>query len=143
MVKEQTLQSIGTPPPLGSLVRASLLTPLDSGTAKHGEAVQAVVSKPLMDGDRLILPQGTLLNGSVLQVRPARRLKHNGQLRIAFHELALPSGSTFRVDTTLAGIEAGETDNLDAEGAAKATNPKSRYVRTGIAVSLAMVGPGI
>ena len=142
MVEAQTLQSIGTPPPLGSLVRASLLTPLDSGTAKHGEAVQAVVSKPLMDGNRLILPQGTLLNGSVLQVRPARRMKRNGQLRIAFHELVLPNGSPFRVDTTLAGIEARETDNLDAEGAAKATNPKSRYVNTGIAVSLAMVGQG-
>jgi len=141
-VKEQTLQSIGTPPPPGSLVRASLLTPLDSGTAKRGETVQAVTSRPLFDEDRLILPQGTLLNGSVLQARPARRLKHNGQLRIAFHELVLPSGSTFRVDTTLAGIQAGQTDNLDPEGAAKATNPKSRYVTTGIAVSLAWLGSG-
>jgi hypothetical protein len=141
-VKEQTLQSIGTPPPPGSLVRASLLTPLDSGTAKRGETVQAVTSRPLFDGDRLILPQGTLLNGSVLQVRPARRMKHNGQLRIAFHELTLPSGSTFRVDTTLAGIQAGQTDDLDPEGLAKATNPKSRYVTTGIAVSLAWLGSG-
>jgi hypothetical protein len=106
-VKEQTLQSIGTPPPPGSLVRASLLTPFDSGTAKRGDKVQAVASRPLFDGDRLILPQGTLLNGSVLQVRPAGHLKHNGQLRIAFHELVLPEGSTFRVDTTLAGIQAG------------------------------------
>lgn len=141
-VKEQTVQSIGAPPPPGSLVRASLLTPLDSATAKRGETVQAIVSRPLFDGDRLILPQGTLLNGSVLQARPARRLKHNGQLRIAFHELTLPSGSTFRVDTTLAGVQAGQTDDLDPEGAAKATNPKSRYVNTGIAVSLAMVGQG-
>lgn len=138
----RTLQSVGTPPPPGSLVRASLLTPLDSGSAKHGETVQAVVSKPLFDGDRLILPQGTLLNGTVLQVRPARRMKHNGQLRIAFHQLVLPSGSTFRVDTTLAGIQGGEADKLDSEGAAKATTPKSRYVTTGIAVSLAMVGQG-
>lgn len=141
-IKEQIFQSIGTPPPPGSLVRASLLTPLDSATTKRGETVQAVVSRPLFDRDRLILPQGTLLNGSVLQVRPARRLKHNGQLRIAFHELVLPSGSTFRVDTTLAGIEGGQTDSLDSEGAAKATNPKSRYVNTGIAVSLAVVGQG-
>lgn len=140
--KDQMFQSIGAPPPPGSLVRASLLTPLDSGTAKRGEAVQAVVSRPLFDGDRLILPQGTLLNGSVLQVRAARRLKHNGQLRIAFHELALPNRSTFRVDTMLAGIEAGQTSDLDPEGAAKATNPRSRYVTTGIAVSLAWVGSG-
>jgi hypothetical protein len=141
-VQEQNLKSVGAAPPPGSLVRASLVTPLDSGTATHGERVQAVVSRPLFDGDRLILPQGTRLNGTVLQVRPARHLKHNGQLRIAFHELVLPSGSTFRVDTMVAGIEGEKTDRLDAEGAAKATNPKSRYVNTGIAVSLAVVGSG-
>jgi hypothetical protein len=143
-VKEQELQSIGTPPPPGSLARASLVTPLDSGTTKHGATVQAVVSKPLFAEDHLILPQGTLLNGSVLQVRPARRLKHNGELRIAFHELTLPSGATFRVDTTLKAIQAANSDSpsLDQEGGAKATNPKSRYVTTGISVSLAMVGSG-
>jgi hypothetical protein len=64
-----------------------------------------------------LLPQGTRLNGSVLQVRPARHLKHNGELRISFHELVLPSGSV-RVDTTLEGIQTGEADNasLDPEG---------------------------
>ena len=140
--KQQELQSIGTPPPAGSLVRASLITPLDSATTKHEAPVQAVVSKPLFDGDRLILPQGTLLHGSVLQVRPARRLKHNGELRMAFHQLELPNGSTFRVDTTIEGIQAGTSETLDSEGAAKATNPKSRYINTGIAVTLAMVGSG-
>jgi hypothetical protein len=138
------LQAIGTLPPPGSLVRASLVTPLDSGTTKHGAPVEAVVSKPLFDGDRLILPQGTRLNGSVLQVRPARRLKRNGQLRISFHELVLPSGSSARVDTTIEGIQTGGADNarLDPEGGAKATNPKSRYLTTGLSVSLAMIGSG-
>jgi hypothetical protein len=143
-VNEQARVPVGTLPPPGSLVSASLITPLDSGTAKFGETVQAVVTKPLFDGNRLVLPQGSLLNGSVLQVRPARHLKHNGELRIAFHELVLPSGSSFRVDTTLEAVQAGQAVNpsLDPEGGAKATNPKSRYVTTGFAVSLAMVGSG-
>jgi hypothetical protein len=142
--KEEAFQAIATLPPPGSLVRASLITPLDSGTTKHGAPVQAVVSKPLFDGDHLILPQGTQLNGSVLQVRPARRLKHNGELRISFHELVLPSGSSVRADTTIEGIQTGEADNasIDPEGGAKATNPKSRYVTTGLSVTLAMIGSG-
>jgi hypothetical protein len=141
---EEALQAIGTLPPPGSLVRASLVTSLDSGTTKHGAPVEAVVSKPLFDGDRLILPQGTRLNGSVLQVRPARRLKHNGELRISFHELVPPSGSSVQVDTTIEGIQSGQGDNasLDSEGGAKARNPKSRYVTTGLSVSLAMIGSG-
>ena len=144
-VKEQTLQSIGTPPPAGSLVRASLLTPLDSGTTKRGETVQAVVCKPtLLDKDSSdsaagnTAERGRGATGAACMASEAR----NGQLRIAFHELVLPSGSTFRVDTTLAGIQGGQNDNLDQEGAAKATNPKSRYITTGIAVTLAMIGSG-
>jgi hypothetical protein len=141
---EEALQAIGTLPPPGSLVRASLVTPLDSATTKYGAPVETVVSKPLFDGDRLILPQGTRLDGSVLQVRPARRLKRNGQLRIAFHELVLPTGSSARVETTIEGIQSGQGDNasLDPEGGAKATSPKSRFVTTGLSVSLALVGQG-
>jgi hypothetical protein len=142
LLNAKAIESIGTTPPPGSVVRASLVTPLDSGTTQRGAAVRAMVIKPLFDGDRLILPQGTQLNGSVLQVRPARRLKRNGQLRIAFHEMALPGGSPLRVDTTMEGIQAGEGAKLDSEGATKATNPKSRYVNTAISISLAMVGSG-
>jgi hypothetical protein len=142
--KEETLHAIGTLPPPGSLVHASLVTPLDSATTKYGTPVEAAVAKPLFDGDLLILPQGTRLEGSVLQVRPARRLKRNGQLRIAFHDLVLPSGSSARVDTTIEGIQRGQGDNasLDPEGGAKATSPKSRFVTTGLSVSLALVGQG-
>jgi hypothetical protein len=104
-------------------VRASLVTPLDSGTTKHGAPVEAVVSKPLFDGDRLILPQGTLLDGSVLQVRPAGHLKHNGQLRISFHELVLPSGSSVRVDTTIEGIQ---TERRTTPGSIRKAAPKRR-----------------
>jgi hypothetical protein len=55
---EHAFQSVGALPPPGSVVSASLITPLNSATTKRGAEVQAVVSKPLFDGDRLILPQG-------------------------------------------------------------------------------------
>jgi hypothetical protein len=142
LMTAKAIESIGTTPPPGSVVRAALLTPLDSGTTQRGAAVQAMVTKPLFDADRLILPQGTQLNGSVLQVRPARSLKRNGQLRIAFHEMVLPGGSPVRVDTTIEGLQAAEGAKLDSEGSAKTTNSKSRYVNTAISVSLAMVGSG-
>ena len=142
--KEEALEAVGTLPPPGSLVRASLNTPLDSAATNYGAPVEAVVSKPLFDGERLILPQGTRLEGSVLQVRPARRLKRNGALRIGFHDLVLPSGLSTRVDTTIEGMQSGQSDNasLDPEGGAKAASPKSRFVTTGLSVSLAIVGSG-
>jgi type IV secretory pathway VirB10-like protein len=75
--------SIGSELPAGSVVHARLVTPLSSATAHQGQDVEAVLSQPLMDGARLVLPQGSRLKGTVRQAQPARRMKRNGQLRIA------------------------------------------------------------
>jgi hypothetical protein len=138
-------QSIAHPVlPDGSVVEARLLTPLDSATAHWGDPVAAIVTKPLFDGSRLIIPEGSLLKGFVLQVRPARRMSRNGQLRPVFHQLTLPDGIQHKVEASLAGIEAGKAQGLqiDAEGGAQATAPKDRYLDTAIAVTLAAASQG-
>ncbi len=136
--------SIGTTPPEGSVVHARLMTPLSSATAQKGDSVEAAVSQPLFDGGKLILPQGSFLKGSVVQVSSARRLSRNGQLRFVFHDLVLPDGVEEKVDAVLSGVEAGKADNLklDSEGGAQATSPKSRYWKTGIAMGMAAVSMG-
>jgi hypothetical protein len=138
------LSSIGTEPPPGSLVHAMLLTPLDSKHTQKGSDVDAVLSQPLFDKERLILPAGTRLRGSVLQVRPARSLHRNGQLRIAFREVILPDGVVQSVDTSLQGIESDAAGNvqLDTEGGAKSTPSKTRFLTTGASVGLALIGSG-
>ncbi|HLW84460.1 MAG TPA: hypothetical protein VKR60_04540 [Candidatus Sulfotelmatobacter sp.] len=136
---EQAL-SIGSAVPPGSVVHARLITPLTSATTQKGDEVEAVLSRPLFDGDHLILPQGSRLRGSVLQVRPARRLKKNGQLRMTFRELTPPDGIAEKIEATLEAVEAAKNGNvkLDAEGGAEATTPKTRYLN--LAVSLWLAG---
>lgn len=140
---EQAL-SIGGPLPTGSVVHARLITPLSSASTQKGEEVEAVLSRPLFDGDHLILPQGSRLRGSVLQVRPARRLKRNGQLRMTFHELAPPDGVAEKIQATLEAVEAAKNGNvkLDAEGGAEATTSKTRYLSTALSVGLAAASGG-
>jgi hypothetical protein len=92
-VSADALSAIGTSPPPGSLVHAILLTPLNSATTLKNADVEAELSQPLIDQGCLILPAGTRLRGTVLQVQPARRLHRNGQLRISFREVILPNGT--------------------------------------------------
>ena len=143
-VSAASFSSIGTQPPPGSLVHAMLLTPLDSKHTQKGGDVEAALSQPLFDKERLILPAGTRLRGSVLQVRPARSLHRNGQLRIAFHHVILPDGAVQTVDTSLQGIESDAAGHvqLDTEGGAKSTPSKTRYLSTGASVGLALIGSG-
>jgi hypothetical protein len=133
--------SLGSAFPEGSVVHARLVTPLSSATAHKGQDVEAVLSQPLMDGERLILPQGSRLKGTVKQAQPARRMKKNGQLRIAFSELVPPDGIEQKIVATLEGVQAGKDANvkLDSEGGAEATTSKSRYLGTAVSLGLAMM----
>lgn len=138
-VKPEALTSVGAPPPTGSVVHARLVTPLSSATAKKGDSVEALITEPLVVSDHLILPEGSLIKGSVMQVQPARRLARNGQLRILFHEVAPPNGLEQKVETSLEGVavDKGEHLKLDSEGGAQVTTPRTRYLTTGIQVMLA------
>ena len=138
-LKPETLTEIGTQPPPGSVVRALLVTPLNSATSRKGDPVEAVISQPLVVSDHLVLPEGSHIRGSVLQVVPARRMARNGQLRIVFHQVVPPSGIEEKVEASLEGVAVakGEHLTLDAEGGAQVTSPKTRYLTTAIAVTLA------
>jgi len=138
-VSPEALANIGSPPPDGSVVRARLVTPLNSATARSGDPVEAMVTQPLVVSDRLILPEGSVIKGSVVQARQARRFGRNGQLRILFHQVAPPNGLEQKVEANLEGVAVAKDEHLklDSEGGAEVTTPRTRYLTTGIAVMLA------
>jgi hypothetical protein len=140
MMTPAMASSIGGPLPPGSVVHARLVTPLTSATSQKGEMVEAVISEPLLNSDHeVILPQGSRLSGTVSQVKPAHRMKKNGQLRIRFQELTQPDGMEGKVEATLEGVQSSKDANvkLDPEGGAEATTPKARYLATALSLTLA------
>jgi hypothetical protein len=124
-----------------SLVRVRLLNGLNSKTAKRGDDVEAALSQPLFEEKQLVLPQDTRLKGTVVQARGARMWHRNGELRINFREIVLPSGLEETIVSNVEGVEAGKGGNvkLDSEGGAKATSSNTRYINTAIAVGLAAI----
>jgi hypothetical protein len=135
----EKVHMVGTAPAAGSIIHALLKTPLSSASVQKGEAVEAVMTEPLLTDSQLILPEGTLLKGSVLQVQPARRLHRNGQLRIVFHQVVPPKSAEQQVEASLEGVEVKDDQNLslDSEGGAQTTTPRTRYLTTGISVAIA------
>ncbi len=130
--------SIGVVPPDGSLLQARLVTPLSSATSHQGDAVEAIVSRPILDGGKLILPQGSRLEGTVVQVQAAHHPARNGELRIVFRDLKLPDGVDEKVAASLEGVESAKRNNvsLDSEGGARAAAPTTRFLSTTASVGL-------
>lgn len=135
----EKVHMVGTAPAPGSVIHAMLKTPLSSATVQKGETVEAVMTEPLLTDNQLVLPEGTLLKGSVLQVQPARRFHRNGQLRIVFHEIVPPRSAEQHVEASLEGVEVKDDQHLslDSEGGAQTTTPKTRYLTTGVSIALA------
>lgn len=131
----------------GITVSARLRDSLDSKTSKKGDAVIALVTAPVFDKEhKLVLPEGTEIDGLVSASKPARKFGRNGQLRFAIRgvkEIDQPAGRpTEKVYGTLTGAEGSKGQNLsvDAEGNVKANPDKNRFVAPLLLAATAMEG---
>ncbi|HLZ11886.1 MAG TPA: hypothetical protein VKP58_04810 [Candidatus Acidoferrum sp.] len=134
---QEELASLGNAPEADSLLQARLTAGVSSADATRGAAVNAVLTKPIFSADhRLLLPANTKLVGLVQDAKPARNLHRNGELRIAFNRMELPSGAIQAMQGTLEGMQVDRSDHLvlDEEGGTHATTPKTRYLSTGFAI---------
>jgi len=77
--------------PAGTRVDARLESAVQTATSNAGDAIVAVVAEPLRAAGRVIVPQGSRLNGRVETIQPASR-NNEGRVRLAFREIEFPDG---------------------------------------------------
>lgn len=90
-VPPESLALVGTQPPADTVAHARLITPVDSASSKPGEKVEAALAEPVYSADhKLLLPEGTRLEGAVVAARRARWFHRAGRLRFSFRDIELP-----------------------------------------------------
>jgi hypothetical protein len=139
---QQQMAAVGSTPPADVLLHARLMLEVSSATATRGNPVIAELTEPIYSEDRrLVLPAQSRLIGQVVEARHARHLHRNGELRVIFEHLEVPGGDLQRVQGSLEGIEVDRSAHLklDEEGGAHATDSKTRYLSTGVALLMAAV----
>lgn len=109
--------------PVSWLISASLKETLSSESTAQGTAIHANVMQPVFNPDHTVaVPQGSVLDGIVTQVRPARRFGRAGVLRFDFRQLTVPEQHTTQdIQASLNGVDAagGKDLALDSEGRLK------------------------
>jgi len=119
-----------------AIISARLLRPLTSKSALRGMPVEAVVTEPLLGANQQVeVPQGTLLEGKVMQAKPAGKWGRNGVLRFAFEEIRFPAGFRQPVHGSARSVDADQSMSLrmDAEGGA---TPQRRSAIAPLAMGL-------
>lgn len=147
-IARQDLASIGTHPQPDTIAQIRFLSTFNSADSHVGDPLQAVLSQPLFSTDhKLVLPEGTRLDGKITLAHPARVFHRGGKLRFAFDQIEVPpvaagakaeaSSRPEPVERTRAQLAAVEPSahavKVDSEGTAKSTESKTRFLRPAIA----------
>jgi hypothetical protein len=112
-------------------IQARLLQPIDSRTAKRGAPIEAVVTRPIFAADgALRIPEGSRLDGEIVDARPSRSFHRNGKLLFVFRQLKLPGGVAQPFQGYLEGVDADFDAHMaiDTEGARRVNGPKTRFI---------------
>lgn len=120
-----------------SVLHARLLTALSSATSTRGAPVRAVLTRPLLSADgRLILPEGSELDGEVTFSKAARHLHRNGQLRFLFETVNAPGAERETLKASLHAAELGRGQGvvIDEEGGTRVANSNRRFILPAIAL---------
>jgi hypothetical protein len=95
--------------PKDTTIPMALLTALNSRTATVGQAIYCNTIFPITVGDRIVIPSGSNVKGTVTQVVRPHLVGGGAQLGLRFDMIILPSGVTRYLRGTLSGL--GSTGN--------------------------------
>jgi hypothetical protein len=94
--------------PVGTELDVRLQNRLTSNDAQVEDRFEATTMVDLTEGDRVVVPAGSLLRGVVSSVTPAGRLERKGSLTLAFDQITV-GGRTYPLRATV-------TQALESEG---------------------------
>lgn len=104
--------------PAGTACRILLLQHVSASKSHAGDLVQARLLEPVEVDSHVVLPAGSMFEGTVLKAAPPRMLSRAGSLFLEFTELKLPDGARLPVSVSLTQVELnrGSHTRMDAEG---------------------------
>ena len=107
-VPQQVASSRHNEIPVGQELDVRLQTTLDSETAQVEDRFEATTVVDLLQGDRVLVPAGSIVRGIVRAVDRASRTDRTGELTVAFDEIVV-NGSSYP-------MRANPVDTIKSEG---------------------------
>jgi hypothetical protein len=114
--------------PADSVLGLQIERTISSDTARVEDRVEARVTRDLKVGDRVAIPAGSLVQGSVAEVERGGKLKERARLAVRFHTVVLANGTRLNI----------RSDSVVREGASPAKESAAKI--GGAAIGGAILG---
>jgi type IV secretion system protein VirB10 len=116
--------------PADTTIPLALRNTINSRTAFVGQGIYCETIYPITVGNRIVIPVGSYVKGTVTQVIRPGRVKGKAQLGIRFESLTLPNGTTRMLRATLSAY-AGKGNQGFIRGESRIEGESSKGKDTG------------
>lgn len=116
---------------------------LTSRTAHVGDKFVATVTIPVYAGGQAVIPAGTIIEGRVTQVTPAKRMNRSGTIGIDFDNLVFPNGAVVPLVGILTSDDPETRRRIDDESRVSGERGRSPAVFIGGGGAIGAVLGGI
>ncbi len=121
--------------PAGTRIPLELESAINSRTAYVGQSVYCRTIFPIVVANRIVIPVGSYVRGSITQVKRPGRIRGKAQLGLRFNWLTLPTGMTKRLRATLSGFSGTGKEGFNPQeakikGASSKGKDAGRVART-------------
>ena len=117
--------------PAGTKLPIRLKNTISTKSNHEGDPIYAQSTFPVVVNDKIVIPAGTYVQGKIISVKPAGRLKGRAEVLIHFTTLIYPSGYTVLLPGSLDNAPGVDKSKVkDKEGTIQADSQKGKTAAT-------------
>ena len=129
--------------PADTVISVQMNSTLSSRTSRVGDKFIATVTVPVYVSGQTVIPAGSIVEGRVTQVTPAKRMSRSGTIAIDFDDLVFPNGTRIDLVGGLTSTDPKTRRRIDDEGRVSAEGGKRAPVFIGGGGAIGAVLGGI
>jgi type IV secretion system protein VirB10 len=123
----------------GTHIPLALRNAVDTKHSRAGDRIYLETVYPISADGRIVIPQGSFVNGTITVSKPAGRVKKKGELYVRFDSLTLPNGVIRDFRSRLVSAEGKTVDRQEGKvtgDAEQSHDARSVATSTGMGASL-------
>jgi hypothetical protein len=117
--------------PAGTRIPIALKNTISTKANHEGDPIYAQSTFPVAIDERIIIPAGTYVQGKIISIKPAGRIKGRAEVLIHFTSLIYPSGYTVMLPGSIENAPGVDKANVkDKEGTIQGDSNKGKTAET-------------
>ncbi|MFZ0707894.1 MAG: hypothetical protein WAM71_20010 [Candidatus Korobacteraceae bacterium] len=121
--------------PAGTKIPLTLKQAISTHSARVGDPVYAQTAFPIVQNNRIVIPEGTFVQGTIHSIVHPGKVKGRAQLNMTFTSMIFPNGYTILLPGAVEGVPGSNNSAMkDNEGTIEQSGSKGKDAQT-IAVS--------